>query len=119
MTERHEFSMTATETRNEALPLDYFAWRREWRKWEETNAARMTRTRSPFQDKNFLADAILGTWKVNGRVVELSEMTFPNLTERDDRRELIRKDVRGIGITWQDDTAVVGSFAELERTLGL
>jgi len=103
----------------DGFSLDWNEWRREWRDWSAAHADRMAPTRSPFQGKNFLADEVLGVWKVNGRTVELSEMTFPNLGERDERGALIHKDVRRIGVTFQDETAVVGSFAKLEEVLGL
>lgn len=104
-----------------ALPLDWDEWRTEWSDWLQRNQDAMHYvSRSPFAGKNFLADEVLGVWKVNGRTVELSEMTFPNLEDRDERGMLIREDRRRIGVTFADDeTAVVGSFAALEEVLGL
>lgn len=110
-----------TAARTEELPLDWDEWRSEWRTWENAHAAQMRRTPSPFQGKNFLADDVLGVWKVNGRTVELSEMTFPNLEVRDPQTgRLLEGHKRRVGITFADgETAVVGSFAQLEQVLGL
>jgi hypothetical protein len=109
------------EVKTYTLPLDWDEWRNEWSEWLTANRHRLGETRERFPGKNFLADERLGTWKVNGRLVELSEVTFPNLTERDDEGRLIRETVRGIGITYGIGAdaagAVVHSFHELEREL--
>jgi hypothetical protein len=102
------------------LPMDYHDWRKEWNEWKAANANYLKDVRrSPFQGKNFLADQILGVWSVNGRIVELSEVVFPNFVERDANGHLMHYDVRRIGLTFEDDTAVVDSFSELEEVLGL
>lgn len=63
------------------------------------------------------ADEILGVWEVNGRTVELSEVTMPNLTSRNGDR------VRYIGVTFgtgaESEGALVANFAQLEKLLGL
>ena len=111
--------MTKDET-TFTLPLDWNEWREEWGKWRERHSDSLKPARKFKPGKNFLADEILGVFEVNGRRVELSELTFPNLSERDERGMLIHKDVRAIGLTFDDDeTNVVHSFEELERELGL
>lgn len=82
--------------------------------------------RSGSPGKNFIADEVLGTWSVNGRNVELSEVTFPNLSERDENGRLKQFQVRYIGITFgtgggsdAPDSPLVSTFAELERELGI
>lgn len=101
------------------LPLDWNEWRAEWSGWRASHADNLKPARKFKPGKNFLADEILGTFKVNGRLVEISELTFPNLSERDERGFLIHKDVRAIGLTFEDGGTVVHSFQELERELGL
>ena len=110
-----------TDTRTDALPLDWDKWRTEWADWLQRNQGEMHYLRSsPFKGKNFLADQILGVWRISGRTVELCEMTFPNLEDRDERGMLIREERRRIGVTFADgETAVVGSFAALEKVLGI
>lgn len=111
------------ETTTHALPLDWNEWRKEWNEWLAAHRSQLRETSKRFKGKNFLADEKLGTWEVNGRIVEFSEFTFPNLTERDERGVLIHKDVRAIGLTFgiglEGSGAVVHSFAELEEQLGL
>lgn len=113
-------------TSNDLFPLDWDQWRTQWDAWKQDHADRLGRSTFRFPDKNFLADEILGVWSVNGRNVELSEVTFPNLTERDEHGHLIRRQVRFIGITFgtgagcdTPDQPVVRSFAQLEHELGL
>lgn len=103
------------------LPMDYNEWRSEWREWREAHAAQLIDVRrSPFKGKNFLADEVLGVWKVNGRTVELSSVTFPNFEDRDpDTGRLLEGYKRRIGVTFEDDTDVVDTFAQLEKVLGL
>jgi hypothetical protein len=104
------------------LPMDYFEWRTEWSDWLQRNQDRLhhLRERSPFRGKNFLADEVLGVWRVNGRTVELSSVTFPNFEDRDPvTGRLLEGYKRRIGITFEDGTDVVDTFAELERVLGL
>jgi hypothetical protein len=107
----------------EQLPLDWDEWRGQWQQWRLAHATDLRSTDRHFPGKNFLANEKLGTWKIKGRVVELSEVTFPNLTERDERGRLKIHDVRAIGITYgvgvDSAGTVVHSFAELERELGL
>lgn len=109
-----------------AFPLDWDEWRKEWNAWKSDHADDLRPTSFRFPGKNFLADEILGTWSINGRNVELSEVRFPNLSERDERGSLKHFDVRGIGITFgtaagsdAPDNPVVHSFAELEHELGI
>lgn len=109
-------------TATDRLPLDWDEWRSEWSQWRTAHEAQLVDVRrSPFQGKNFLADEVLGVWKVNGRVVELSSVTFPNLSERDpETGRLLDTRNRLFGVTFADgETAVVGTFAALEEILGL
>jgi hypothetical protein len=103
------------------LPLDWDEWRTAWMDWRAAHPeVGRSRTRSPFQGKNFLADAVLGVYRVNGRTVEMSEVVFPNLSDRDDNGNLIRGDCRYIGLTFADGaTDLARSFEDLERILGV
>lgn len=99
------------------FPIDYDEWRAEWRDWLGRQTFGRVR-KSPFEGKNFLADEILGVWRIGGQAVELSSVTFPNLSERDERGRLIEKRNRMVGITREDgSTAVVRGFQELEDAL--
>lgn len=101
------------------LPLDWDEWRRQWNEWRNSHSE-ILKPASKFKPgKNFLADEILGVYSVNGRLVEISELTFPNLSERDERGFLLRHDVRAIGLTFEEGGTVVHSFEELERELGI
>lgn len=101
------------------LPLDWDEWRTLWAEWR-TAHPEIARVRSPFKGKNFLADEILGVYRVGARTVELSELTFPNLSERDESGRLIDGHARMIGLTFADGaTALVRSFAGLEEALGI
>lgn len=115
--------MGEQQSTTERFPLDYYEWRKQWDDWRQQHAADLKPTSKRFEGKNFLADDVLGTWRINGRTVELSEVVFPNLSERDENGQLIREDYRRIGITYgigvDGAGAVVGSFAELEQELGL
>jgi hypothetical protein len=117
-----------TINRTEPFPVDWNAWRELWKAWvdEQTTPVRGAQghpavfqpTSWRFPGKNFLADEVLGTWSVNGRNVELSEVTFPALGERP------RRDERLVGVTFgtgagSDEGAVCRTFAELEEMLGL
>lgn len=98
--------------------IDYDDWRSEWSAWLAAHP--LKRTRSPFKGRNFLADDILGVFQVGGQAVELSEVTFPNLSDRDSRGRLIERQNRMIGITREDGTTdVVDSFTALETALNL
>lgn len=103
--------------------IDWDEWQNEWRGWKSAHAADLKPTRERFRGKNFLADDILGTWSVNGRTVELSEVVFPNLSERDENGRLKDYNVRAIGITYgigaEGSGDVVHSFEELEDALGI
>lgn len=107
------------QDKTEPFPLEWNAWREQWAAWlaEQREAGTLRPTSFRFPGKNFLADEVLGTWSVNGRNVELSEVTFPALGERP------RRDVRYVGVTYgtgaDADGAVVPTFAELERELGI
>lgn len=103
------------------FPLSWDEWRHQWDAYEATSGLRRSRT-NPWTDKskNFLADDVLGVYRAsNGRIVELSEVTFPNLSERDENGNLIHDNRRYIGFTFDDGyTGLVRSFAELELEIG-
>lgn len=102
-----------------AFPLDWDEWERRFTTWADAFGLKRSRLRI----RNFMADEIMGTYELRGRVVELAAVTFPNLTERDDRGRLIEKRDRFVGITWRGELAsgtnggLVSSFDELEAAL--
>lgn len=125
-----------TYTRNDTFPIGWDEWRKEWSEWLHAGQKPNTHYRpglnhygrSPFPPKNFLADEVLGVFRIGSKIVELSEITFPNLSERDESGRLIEKRVRMVGITYwvnngekegTESGGVVSSFAELEAALGL
>lgn len=95
--------MTAAE---ETFPLDWNEWRQVWAEWRRHWAPEPSRHR--FAGRNFLADEVLGVYRIAGRDVELSEVTFCGQ--------------RFIGVTYAaaDGTTSGGiheTFAELEAEL--
>lgn len=86
--------------------------RAEWTVWLDTHRPQFAPSSYRFGRKNVLADEILGVWRINGRNVELSEVTFQ-----------IGETRRYVGITWGDavrtETGLAASFAELEALLDL
>lgn len=108
------------------FPIDWNEWKTLWDAWKLEHADRLRPTSFRFPGQNLLADEKLGTFSINGRNVELSEVTFPNLSERDENGRLKSHRVRYVGITFgtgagtdAPDNPVVGTFADLERELGL
>lgn len=116
--------MSAEQTTT-GFPLDWDEWRAEWRDWLAAHRGQLRPTKVRFPGKNFLADDILGVWEIAGRVVELSEVVFPNLDERDPATgRLLDHQVRMVGLTFMghggiEAGPVVHSFAELEDALEL
>lgn len=114
--------MAETET-TDTFPIEWNAWRAEWVAWLEDHGAELERVPKAIPGRNFMADEILGTFRVSsGRRVELSEVTFPNLSERDpETGRLLDHRNRYVGMVWVDTRQgpLVGSWAELERELGL
>lgn len=107
-------------TNGEPFPLDWNEWRGQWEAWRSARASDLKPTSFRFPGKNFMADAILGTWAINDRNVELSELTFPDLS----KPPMSGEQVRLVGVTFgtgamSDGGAVVATFAELEEVLGL
>lgn len=111
--------MVTTET----FPLDWGEWHAEWQAWLKAHEGPYMRSVRKFKPgKNFLADDILGCWQVPNGLVELSEVTFPNLSERDPQTgRLLDFNTRYVGVTWSRDgeQPLVRSFDELEEVLGL
>jgi hypothetical protein len=74
-----------------------------------------------------MTDEVMGIYKVGGDIVELSAVTFPNLSERDAATgRLIERTNRYVGITWADRNAdngisrnggLVSTWDELEQAL--
>lgn len=108
-----------------SFPIDWDEWQTEWKAWLRKHNLDLRPTVERIGGANLLADEKLGTWKVNGRVVELSELTFPNLEERDAATGRLKDHrVRAIGITIKngeesESGGVVKSFDELEEALGV
>jgi hypothetical protein len=104
------------------FPVDWNEWRAEWAAWRNRRALAFRPTSYRFPGRNFLADEILDTWRINGRTVELSEVTFPDLRPGPEHRH---QTVRYVGLTFStgsgtdDGTALAGTFGELDRALGL
>lgn len=107
----------------DTFPLDWDQWRKLWTEWLVVNEPKMKRVAKAFPGKNFLANEILGTWIVGGKLFELSEVVFPNLEDRDPQTgRLLEGDKRRIGVTFREGDGkdiVVGSFEDLERVIGL
>jgi hypothetical protein len=96
------------------FPVDWDEWYKEWSDWKTKQ--RLNYVSSTFPGKNMLADDILGTYRVMGRVVELSEVTMPDFGARPERT------LRYVGITWMVDGkcvngGLVDSFEELTSAL--
>jgi hypothetical protein len=114
--------MTETET---PLPIDWDDWRRELHDWlaahPELHA--VSKRGTPFYDidRNLMADDVIGLFRLpSGRLVELSEVTFPDLTRPSrsaDRRRYIGVTFDGPGAAASGDLS--DSWTHLERQLGL
>lgn len=84
--------MNETATTPPPFPVDWNVWHEEWRAWRKANLGASMQGNTPFRGlgKNFLADAILGVWKVGPDLcVELSELTMS-----------IGTTTRYVGLTW-------------------
>jgi hypothetical protein len=108
-----------------SFPIDWNEWSAAWHQWLTAHADKLGPTLTRFPGKNVLADEVLGTFEIEGRTVELSEVTFPNLSERDEREILKNERHRFVGICWEKDaqdsreSALAENFDELERLLGI
>jgi hypothetical protein len=103
------------------FPTDWDAWHTEWSAWLAAHP-QLTPVPKQIPGRNFLADEILGTFRLpSGRTAELSEVTFPNLVDRDSATgRLLDERRRLVGVTFTDrSNLVVDSFAELETALAL
>jgi len=109
-----------TETR---FNIDWDIWHSEWKDWvakHHQDLKRSTYQRWPRQ-ANFLADSILARWNVNGREVELSAVTMPDLGSNS-----YRDSIRFVGITWGESNGTLPTtagtlcetWAELDTELG-
>jgi hypothetical protein len=109
-------------TIDRGFPIDWNEWHEQWRNWRTAYGLKNAH-HYPFPGKNFLADEVLGVYNVRGRTVELSEVTFPNLSERDAKTgRLIERRNRFVGVTWFDNGECVSgglaeSFSQLEAIL--
>ena len=116
--------MSDTETPSVPLPIDWNAWRTQLHDWLSAHPGvrAVSRRRTPFDavDRNLLADDIVGIFRLpTGRIVELSEVTFPDLSEPSWNARRLRY----VGLTFDapgtGDTALVDSWAALTAALGL
>ena len=104
---------------SQPFPSDWHVWRTQWGQFLAAAGEHFAPTDTRAPGKNFLADDIIGTWNVNGRDVELSEVTMPNFRDRRGDR------VRYVGLTFilpgniTRAGDVVSTFAELAEALGL
>lgn len=107
-----------TET---AFPIDWNDWKAEWEDWKARHANDLKATDYRIPGRNVLADDVLGTWNINGRDVELSEVVFPSFERDDATGRLKGDDIRYIGLSFPIgvEAELVRSFSELERVLGI
>jgi len=103
-----------------SFPLDWDEFETQYNAWRGAQDIRTSVER--IRGKNFLADEILGTYKCAAGIVELSAVTFPNLSERDEQGNLRHYTLRYIGLTWLVDGknvngGLVETFAELESAI--
>ena len=122
--------MTHTHDRNARFPVDWSEWRPLWDAWitEQLETGQLTRSSYRFPPANFLADEVLGVYGVRGpngtgRAVELSEVTFPDLSESASKRGRPSM-ARYVGVTFgsgsgTESGGIASTFGELERALGL
>ena len=105
-----------------AFPVDWNDWRTEWKTWREEHSADLKPSSWRFPPKNFMADDVIGVFSISGRNVELSEVTFPDLSKQGSIGSGNR--VRYVGVTSDtgagtENGGLASTFAELERALGL
>lgn len=101
----------------EPFPLNYDEWKVLWRQWLADRKAEGTFRPSSWrfpQEKNLLADEVLGVWSINDRNVELSAVTFTLGPDHD----------RYIGVTFgtgagTDSGGIAETFSELRAILGI
>jgi len=122
--------MHSTYDREARFPTDWSEWRPMWEAWiaAQLESGRLTRSGYRFPPANFLADEVLGVYGVRGpngtgRTVELSEVTFPDLSESAHRRGRPQM-ARYVGVTFgqasgTESGGIAATFAELERALSL
>lgn len=128
MSEQNTSDATAVAvSSSDPFPLDWNEWRTQWNEWRDNAHGLNHYSHNPFPPKNFLADEVLGVFRVGANIVELSEVTFPNLSDRDENGRLIDRRDRYVGITYWiggetqgcESGGIVSSFAQLETALGL
>ena len=109
--------------KNAPFPMDWDEWVRAWAQWKYAHRTRMEDVPKAIPGKNFLADEIIGTYKIDGRIVELSGVTFPNLSERDPKTgRLLDHYNRFVGVTFKGhdgEQPLAANFKQLEEALGL
>lgn len=82
------------------FPVEWNEWNRAYKTWRaSTKLIVPTNLRIP--GRNLMADEVLGTWRLRDgvHVVELSEVTFPDLGTGHGTR-------RYVGITWRGDNGL-------------
>ena len=98
------------------LPIDWNQWRGQWNDWKRAHKSQLKSCAKFAPGKNLMADEILGSWEINGRKVELSEVTMPDFSSA----KYFGGDKRYIGVTYENESGpLVESFEELNRELGL
>ena len=103
------------------FPADWTEWDSQWHAW--LDAHKLPRSGKRIPGRNMLADEVLGTFRMNGHAVELSAVTFPNLSERDENGHLISETHRYVGISWYGEGGrsinggLVNTFADLDELL--
>lgn len=111
---------------SDKFPIDWNEWNALWHEWaDEQLRLRHFKHVDPRvvtlpKHKNMLADAVLDYWEINGLIVELSDVTMPDFSDRygGDRSR------RYVGITYFDKDGnmvgngnVVDTFDELAAEL--
>lgn len=116
----------ATYERNEPFPVEWTEWRAVWEAWsaDQREDGLLGASSYRFPEPNFLADEVIGVFTLRsaGREgpVELSEVTFPDLSGGKRPRQTLRY----VGVTFGEgaghvDGGLAASFAELEAILGI
>jgi hypothetical protein len=112
-----------TETERD-FALGWPEWETQFNNWVAVYG--LKRSNRGIAGRNFLADEVMGLYKVGADTVELSAVTMPNLSERDANGRLIDQRYRYVGITWRAHTAdglpsinggLVETWGELELAL--
>lgn len=109
-------------TQDTQFPTDWNEFETQYNRWRGAidvahSVVRLRNSAAKFPGRNMLADEVMGIYKTDAGVVELSAVTFPGFGAEDRG-----KTFRYIGITWLVDGknvngGLVDTFAELESAL--